>query len=265
VILRLTGAAVRAIIVAILVMLPAFLLTGITQSGLEFTRIVATIAAVFVIYEYGFATPSVIEFRYAAPYNRIRFMLLLALVLTPAYLISIVLDGQALSGTLGHALFALMDYTYSPVTIVANSLSGNDAALHEAIGQAIAFNVMISLACVFAFCVAVFTNILRFGDDGFNLWLNMPTYKSYDVSSLQERLINSAFASMLIACLIPLFGPTAVDVSMVWFSTDGVLAPIAIAWLIAIWTYLPAIYLMRAAALTKVAMTRGDKGHWIPV
>lgn len=264
-ILRLTGAAVRAMIVAILVMLPAFLLTGITQSGLEFTRIVATIAAVFVIYEYGFATPSVIEFRYAAPYNRIRFMLLLALVLTPAYLISIVLDGQALSGTLGHTIFALMDYTYSPVTIVAKTLSGNDAALREAIGQAIAFNVMISLACVFAFCVAVFTNILRFGDDGFNLWLNMPTYKSYDVSSLQERLINSAFASMLIACLIPLFGPTAVDVSVVWFSTDGVLAPIAIAWLIAIWTYLPAIYLMRAAALTKVAMTRGDKGHWIPV
>ena len=267
-ILRLTGAAVRAIIVAILVMLPAFLLTGITQSGLEFTRIVATIAAVFVIYEYGFATPSVIEFRYAAPYNRIRFMLLLALVLTPAYLISIVLDGQVLNGTLagiGHDVFALMDYKYSPITIVAKTLSGNDAALHEAIAQAIAFNVMISTACVLVFCFAVFTNILRFAGEDFNMWLNMPTYKSYDVSSLQERLINSAFASMLIAFLIPLFGPTAVDVSMVWFSTDGVLAPIAVAWLIAIWTYLPAIYLMRAAALAKVAMTRGDKGHWVPV
>ena len=267
-ILRLTGAAVRAIIVAILVMLPAFLLTGITQSGLEFTRIVATIAAVFVIYEYGFATPSVIEFRYAAPYNRIRFMLLLALVLTPAYLISIVLDGQVLNSklaTIGHEIFALMDFTYSPVTIVAKTLSGGDTALRDAVGLAIAFNVMISLACVMAFCAAVFTNILRFGGEDFNMWLNMPTYKSYDVSSLQERLINSAFASMLIACLIPLFGPTAVDVSVVWFSTDGVLAPIAIAWVIAVWTYLPAIYLMRAAALTKVAMTRGDKGHWIPV
>lgn len=266
-ILRLTGAAVRAVIVAILVMLPAFLLTGVTQSGLEFTRILATIAAVFVIYEYGFATPSVIEFRYAAPYNRIRFMLLLVLVLTPAYLISHMLDGQTLSGpltVLGRDVYGLMDSAYSPVTIVAQTLSGNDMVLREVVGAAISFNVVISLAFVLAFGGAVFLNLLNFGSEGFNMWLNMPTYKSYDVSSLQKRLINSAFASMLIAFLIPLFGPTAVDVSLVWFSSNGVLAPIAISWIIALWTYLPAIYLMRAIALAKVAMNHGDErmlGH----
>jgi len=64
--LRITGAALRAVLVAIMVMLPAFILPGVTQSGLEFTRILATVAAAFVIYEYGFLTPSVIEFRDAA-------------------------------------------------------------------------------------------------------------------------------------------------------------------------------------------------------
>jgi hypothetical protein len=267
VILRLTGAAVRAVCVAILVMLPAFLLTDTTQSALEFTRILATIAAVFVIYEYGFPTPSVIEFRFAAPYNRIRFLLMLALILTPSFLISNALDGHALNGAfLNFARdgFAMMDFAYSPVTIVARTLSGSDVVLREAVAQAIALNVVISLSCVLAFCAAVFSNLWRFGGEGFNMWLNMPTYKSYGATGLQDRLINSSFASLLIALLIPLFGPTAADIALVWFSSDGVLAPIAITWVIAFWTYLPAIYMMRAAALAKVAMNRGDKGHWIP-
>jgi hypothetical protein len=244
-----------------MVMLPAFLLSETSQSALEFTRILATIGAVFVIYEYGFPTPSVIEFRFAAPYNRIRFMLMLALTLAPAYLISVVLDGHALNGFLAVIAansFAAMDFAYSPVTIVANTLSGNDMAMRAVVGQAIALNIVISLSCVLAFCGAVFSNLWRFGGSDFNMWLNMPTYKSYDMTSLQKRLVNSAFASLLVAFLIPIFGPTIADIAIVWISNDGVLAPIAITWVIAIWTYLPAIYVMRAVALAKVS-ARDDK------
>lgn len=264
---RLAGATVRAVCVAILVMLPAFLLSGTTQSTVEFTRILATIAAVFVIYEYGFLSPSVIEFRYAAPYNRIRITLLLVLVMVPSYLISSTLDGREINSLLplvGGSALAVVDFAYSPITIVANTVSGNDAALRETVAQAIALNILITLSCVLAFCAAVFANVWRFGGENFNMWLNMPTYKSYDASNLQERLINSAFASFLVACLIPLFGPTLADVTMVWFSEDGELAPITMVWLIALWTYLPATYLMRAAALLKVAMHRGgDNDRWV--
>lgn len=265
-IFRLTGATVRAVCVAIVVMLPAFLLPDTTQSGLEFTRILATIAAVFVIYEYGFASPSVIEFRFAAPYNRVRFLLLATLILTPAYLISSMLEGVALHGTFAAIAQngpAFLDFAYSPVSIVANTLSGNDSDMREAVVQAIALNVVFSFSCALAFCGAIFSNLWRFGGDDFNMWTNMPTYKSYGLESLQDRLINSAFASFLVACLLPLFGPTIADVAVVWLSSDGALAPIVVSWLIAIWTYLPAIYLMRAAALLKIAMNHGGKGQWI--
>lgn len=261
-ILRLTGAAVRAIFVAILVMLPAFLLSETSQSALEFTRILATIGAVFVIYEYGFPTPSVIEFRFAAPYNRIRFLLMLALILSPAYIISNTLDGNALTGILASVAsngFAIMDFSYSPVAMVANTLTGDNSMLREAAGQAIALNIIISTSCVLAFCAAVFSNLWRFGGGNFNMWLNMPTYKSYDMTSLQKRLVNSAFASLLVAFLVPLFGPTIADIAVIWISDNGILAPLAIAWVIAFWTYLPAIYAMRAAALAKVAMDRRDQ------
>ncbi|MBE9476903.1 MAG: hypothetical protein IME92_07115 [Proteobacteria bacterium] len=245
-----------------MVMLPALLLSETSQSALEFTRILATIGAVFVIYEYGFPTPSVIEFRYCAPYNRIRFLLMLALTLAPAYLISVVLDGHVPNGilaTIAANSFAIMDFAYSPVTIVADTLAGGDVVMRGVVGQAIALNVMISLSCVLAFCAAVFSNLWRFGGSDFNMWLNLPTYKSYDMTSLQKRLKNSAFASLLIAFLVPVFGPTLADVAIVWMSNDGVLAPLAIIWVIAIWTYLPAIYVMRAVALIKVSVQGNEK------
>ena len=262
---RLTGATVRAVIVAILVMLPAFLLADTTQSAVEFTRILATIAAVFVIYEYGFSSPSVIEFRYAAPYNRVRFLLLLALILTPTYLISSLMGGHAINGIVSNIAsngFALMDFTYSPVAIVANTLAGDNPILRETIGQAIMLNAIICLSFTLAFCISVMLNLWRFGGEDFNMWLNMPTYKSYDIHSLQSRLINSSFSSLLVACLIPLFGPTLANVVL---SQGTGITPITITWVIAVWTYLPAMFLMRAVALAKVAISRDDKAQWVPI
>jgi len=268
VIYRLTGATVRAVIVAILVMLPSFLLSETSHSSLEFTRILATIAAVIVIYEYGFPTPSVIEFRFAAPYNRVRFMLMLGLILSPTYLIANMLNGQitnSIISTTASNGFALMDFAYSPVAIVADTLAGSDPVLRNIIGQAIALNVIICLSFTLAFCASVFANLWRFGGENFNMWLNMPTYKSYDTSSLQNRLINSSFSSLLVACLIPFFGPTIATVVLAWFSQGDILSPVMITWVIALWTYLPAMYLMRAIALAKVAMNRDEKAQWMPV
>ncbi len=264
--IRFTGAALRAVFVAVLVMLPAFILPGVTQSGLEFTRVLAIVVAVFVIYEYGFATPSVIEFRDVSPYNRIRFLLLLLFVLVPSQLISHALNGVPLAGSVSNFAsdtFSVVNFSFSPVTIVAKTLSANNIALREAVEQAVAFNMVISLFSVLTFAVVVFGNLWRFGCDQFNMWHNMPSYKSYGTAGMQKRLINSAFASLLVACLIPLLGPTAADVFLIWFTEAGVLPPIAITWFIALWAYLPVMYLMRAIVLAKVAINHANKNHWI--
>lgn len=265
---RLTSAALRAACVAMIIILPTLILPGTSQSAMEFTRIVATIVAVIVIYEYGFLSPSVIEFRFSSPYNRIRFLMLFAFSFLPAYLISIDIDGIALSGalkTFAHNSFALMDFSYSPVSIVADRLSVNNSDLRDTIANAIAINVMIGIASLLAFCFAIFSNLWRFGNEGFNMWHNLPTYKSYDAVSLQQRLKNSAFIGVVVALLIPLFGPTACDVIIVLFTNDGVLDTITIAWVIAVWTLLPVFYLMRSAALLKLAMHCEHEESWITV
>ena len=73
---RLAGASVRAALVAAMIVLPAIVLPEISPNAADLAIISAAIAAAFVAFEYGFTTPSLIEFRFAAPYNRIRFALL---------------------------------------------------------------------------------------------------------------------------------------------------------------------------------------------
>lgn len=259
--LRLTGATVRAVCVACLIMLPAFLLSGISQSSMEFTRILATIASVFVIYEYGFPSPSLIEFRSAAPYNRIRFFLLVVLVLVPTFMVGYAVSGVEMTGfipAIANNGLAILDFTYSPFMGVAKTLSGGDVILESAFAQAIAFNTVIMLACITAFCVAVYMNLWRFGGTGFNMWQNMPTYKSYEDKSLEERLMNSAFSSLVIACLIPLLGPKIAGIIMTYFAEGGQLAPVIAIWSIAFWTFLQGVFFMRAAALAKIAINHSD-------
>jgi hypothetical protein len=265
---RLTGAALRAVCVAMIVILPTLILPGTTQSAMEFTRIIATIVAIIVIYEYGFLSPSIIEFRFSSPYNRIRFMMLFAFSYLPAYLISINIDGLVLSGvleTFAHNGFALMDFPYSPVSIVADRLSVNNSDLKDTISNAIAINIMIGFASLLAFSLAIFSNLWRFGSEGFNVWRNLPTYLSYDADSLQQRLRNSAFIGTVIALLIPLFGPTACDIMITLFANDGSLDAITISWVIAIWTLLPVFYLMRSIAFLKLAMHCEGEESWITV
>ena len=261
--LRLTGATVRAVCVACLIMLPAFLLSGISQSSMEFTRILATIASVFVIYEYGFSSPSLIEFRSAAPYNRIRFFLLAVLVLAPTFMVGYAVSGVEMNGLIvavANNGLGILDFTYSPFMSVAETISGENEVLQGALSLAIAFNTVVMLACVAAFCVAIYANLWRFGGVDFNMWKNMPTYKSYEEKSLQERLINSAFLSLVIACLIPLLGPTLAEIIMAYFSENRQLAPLMGIWAIALWSFLQGVFFMRAAALAKIAFNHTDEG-----
>ncbi len=261
--LRLTGATVRAVCVACLILLPTFLLSGISQSSMEFTRILATIASVFVIYEYGFSSPSLIEFRSAAPYNRIRFMFLSVIVITSTFLVGYALSGTVMTGivpVIANQGLAIFDFTYSPFMSVAKTLSGGNETMQNALAQAIAFNTIVMLACVAAFCVAVYSNLWRFGGIEFNMWQNMPTYKSYEEKSLQERLMNSAFLSLVIACLIPLMGPTLAEVIMGYFAESGRLTPIIAIWAVSFWSFLQGVFFMRAAALAKIAFNHTDEG-----
>jgi len=267
VILRLTGAAVRAFLVAILVALPAFLFKDTSYLALEFTRLLAAIAAIFVFYEYGFPSASVIEFRFTSPYNRIRFVLLAVMLASTCFFLS---GPQFESGIMARLVacadqfYNLFSFEYSPVSIVAKTLAVGNPMLELAIGRSLSLNLVIGLVVIVVMGVLVFVNVWAVGGSSFNLWKNMPTYSGLDAEHFDQRLESSAFSSALLGLLLPLFGPTLVDVAIVWIGDGTTVSPIIMIWVLSFWIYLSTMYLMRAIILAKIVFNLNADAELVP-
>ena len=74
-----TGAAVRAFLVMVLVATPSVILPGIGTDTKQMVALVALFAGALTFAEYNATYPSLVEFRDAPPFNRIRFLMLLAI------------------------------------------------------------------------------------------------------------------------------------------------------------------------------------------
>jgi drug/metabolite transporter (DMT)-like permease len=76
-----TGAVVRAFLVMVVIVLPSVVLPGIGTDTRQIVALMALFAGALVFAEYNAVYPSLIEFRDGAPFNRIRYLMLLAIVL----------------------------------------------------------------------------------------------------------------------------------------------------------------------------------------
>jgi len=82
---RLPGALARAALVVLLIAIPTAMLSTATADTGAFVSLVAIFAALFTLVEYTAASPSIVEFRSAPPFNRLRFgALFLTVVLLDA-------------------------------------------------------------------------------------------------------------------------------------------------------------------------------------
>jgi hypothetical protein len=112
------NALLRALLMAGLLAMPSLLLPGIGSDGAQIALFTALLAAIFTFAEYASQTPSLLEFRDAKPFNRMRFAmaaliigLLTALVYGVTEASRVATLAQAAAGTLG----ALLDQPFSPV------------------------------------------------------------------------------------------------------------------------------------------------------
>jgi hypothetical protein len=75
---RITEAALRGVLVSLVVATPALTLPSVSIDSSQATVFISLIAAVMVFLEYYSDSPSIVEFRDAAPVNRLRFFALFA-------------------------------------------------------------------------------------------------------------------------------------------------------------------------------------------
>ncbi len=252
---RLAGASVRAALVAITVAVPAVMLPDVSPLTAELSILLASIAAAFVIIEYGFTSPSLIEFRFAAPYNRCRFAILVALLLL--LVLAFRGSGQATATTLmvssvGHASFAFWDFAYSPLHSFLSLSQTAGPESQKLLAHAAGLALSVAAIGVIFLSAVVWKFAWPLGRENFNLWVNMPTF---DVSSGRDALPDlrrTAFMSMIFGLSFPYLAPQAALAFL------GPLQPVStsnsqfLVWLIAIWCFVPAAAVLRGVALMKI-------------
>ncbi|WP_435660005.1 hypothetical protein [Leisingera caerulea] len=254
---RITGAAFRGILVAMLFAMPTLILPASATESPEIILFIALLGSALAFSEYASHFPSFVEFRNAPPINRMRFAavavtvgalsLLAAHPLAPTGLTALV---QRLGGWLGGQL----DFAYSPVQLAvlmmppqaseATVLMVRDAA---------------GLACSIAgIAIAVFALVIRIGNwpvgnGAFNVWVNLPLFDPTAGGDVVQRLQRDGRINIVGGVLLPFALPAAVKLTSGLVDPGILAAPHMLVWAISAWALMPASMIMRGLAMLRIA------------
>ncbi|MEM9854061.1 MAG: hypothetical protein AAF841_06355 [Pseudomonadota bacterium] len=260
---RLSGALLRAFLVVWLIATPALLLSGGSRDAAEGVALIALFAAIIAFIEYGSEYPSLVDFRHAPPFNRLRFGAFFIIV----FLLSVICRGfydttaitefvTAIAGLVGH----LIDFPYSPVRNMILMLpAGADPALLEAVRMTAGLAYLLSILAILT--IALFIRLdrwpARYGT--FNVWVNLPTFDPTAGGDVVERLHRVARLNLALGFLLPFVIPALLKIMAQTFSPLSLDAPQALIWTMAIWAFFPASLFMRGIAMGRVARMIEDK------
>ncbi|MFA7433380.1 MAG: hypothetical protein WCZ72_06675 [Gemmobacter sp.] len=252
-----TGALVRAVLMAILVATPSMLLPEVGSDIKQVTALIALFLGALVFVEYSSTYPGLVEFRHAPPFNRIRF---LSLFLT-VFLLAAILRGQAEPTTLtrlfeatGAIIGQTIDFPYSPVRLMTLILpEGTDPAHVAMIRTAAGVSYLVSLLGL-----AIFVLIQRAGlwpsrHAAFNVWVNLPTFDPTVGGDVVHRLERDARFNIALGFLLPFLVPAVVKAAADGFGPVTLESPQVMIWTMAAWAFLPASLFMRGIAMGRIA------------
>lgn len=256
-IVRLTGALLRALLLALVVATPALLLPDTGADTAQVVVLVALIAGCFVFIEYFGQYPSIVEFRYASPYNRVRFFTLFATVLlltvnrAGAHLDTPVAD---LLNALGTLLSRAIDFPYSPVRLVLVSLpESTPAHLVETVRVAAGISYITALCSLLIFAYLVKVHGWPGRQGAFNVWINLPLFDPTGGGDVLARLKRDASLNVLLGFLLPFLAPAAFKLLTSVVGPISITNPQTLIWTMTAWALLPANLIMRGIALGRIA------------
>ena len=260
---RLTGAAMRAVLVMFIIATPTILLIDARPDSQQMVALVALFAGALTYVEYNAVYPGLFEFRDAPPFNRIRFLMLFATV----FCLSAIERGRVDPSTMTeliHAVGALiglsMDFPYSPVRL-ATLMMASDAtdAQVGAVRTAAGMAYLISLVSL-----AIFAIQLRLGswprrDRPFNVWVNLPIFDPTSGGDVVARLNRDARVNIALGFLLPFLTPAVVGVASAGFPPLELTSSQTLIWTMTAWAFLPASLFMRGIAMGRVADMIADR------
>lgn len=251
------GAAARALLVVVLALFPALVVPSTAPDTAQSMILLALFAGGIVFAEYASEYPGLIEFRFAAPFNRTRFALIALMTVLLALLQRNLVEPGLLGGfaTAAGALCGqILDFGLSPVRLLVNALPASVPAEHLALvrdGAALA--LVLAATTVAGFVTAIRLNAWPMGNGPFNVWINLPTFDPTAGNDVVLRLQRHARINIALGLVLPFLLPGAVIVSEVLVKPLTLLSPMGFVWGIVLWAYVPASLVMRGVAMARVA------------
>jgi hypothetical protein len=260
---EMTGAALRALLVALLIAMPSMLISGVGIDGSQFVMLLALLAAGLVMMEYTSAYPSLIAFRHAPPYNRLRFGVIFLAVL----ILTLVYRGTSDPGhltqimtSIGVILGNMSDFPYSPVRLAVLMLPiGTDDALVASVRMAAGVCYSLSVAMVLVFMALVRLCAWPGRHGAFNVWINLPMFDATSGADVVARLKAHGRINLILGFLLPFLIPAAVYAASGSIDFGALSVPQTLIWTMCIWAFLPASLMMRGIAMMRIATMIEDK------
>jgi hypothetical protein len=243
--------------VVVVVATPSLLLPGTTPEEAQLVVLVALTLGLFTAVEYCSVYPALIEFRDAPPFNRVRILSLLVMLVV----LSLVAGGGARESSLLLVLNALgvlvgyaLEFPFSPLTVVLQTPVGDPPPL-----SALQVRAMAGLAVfVSVIALAIFSLLLRLHQwpnrsQAFNVWINLPTFDPTTGGDVVRRLVRDSRVNVILGIaatfILPVIGLMAAD----HVGLSVLSSPTAIVWGIALWMFLPLSMFMRGLAMARIA------------
>lgn len=254
---RLTGAIVRALLVAVVVATPSVLLSDISGDTRQMVALASLFAGLLVFVEYNAEYPSLIEFRDAPPFNRLRFVMLFATLFSLSLIERGRTDPTSLSEfvhAIGQLIGMSMDFPYSPVRLATLMLAvgasqDQVAALRDAAGVA----YLTSLICLSVFVIMLKMGAWPLHGRAFNVWINLPTFDPSAGGDVIDRLERDGRINIALGFLLPFVIPFVVSLGFSGLNPINITSPQTLIWAMALWSFLPASLFMRGIALGRIA------------
>lgn len=254
---RATGAAVRAFLVMILIVMPSVILPGIGTDTKQIVALMALFAGALTFVEYNAVYPSLVEFRDGAPFNRIRYLMLLAIIILLSLIVADRDDPTTVTRlfrAVGIVMGQALDFPYSPVRLATYMMS-DDATAQQVMEVRTAAGTAYLLSLV---SLAVFVIVLKLAGwpnthKAFNVWVNLPTFEPTAGGDVVDRLERDARVNLAVGFLLPFLVPTLIAVATSGLPAQSLTSAQTLIWTMAAWAFLPASLLMRGVAMGRIA------------
>lgn len=252
-----TSALVRGLLVAFLVLAPALLLPGMSADTTQVVLLVALLAGVLTFVEYVSAYPSLLEFRNAPPFNRMRFIFTLVTVISVTMIArsTVAMGGESRAFlALGRIAAQVLDFPFSPVRLLTLVLPLDaPAPLVAALRMSASLAYALSLLMVLVFFVQVRLRGWPARNGAFNVWINLPLFDPTGGGDVVMRLRYDARVNFslgfLVPFLLPAFGKAATDL----LSVSALENPQTFIWTVTLWAMFPAMLITRGLAMVRIA------------